>query len=390
MTRLVSIGRRTSRLKDVRARRLAPGRRWWGWGVLGGLGLVIVGVIAPLGVPPAAAGLPGTYSNPLSSLDTPDSDVVRLGDTYYAFSTGDGFDNIPVMTTTDLSSWPQMLLLSPNVTDALPCQTGTVMGGNCQISGWATRAPDNGAPWAPSMIQVGSEYFLFYAAWDPAVAHYCVGVAESPEAIGPYVDNSTEPVVCQPDLGGSIDPDVYQNQAGTYDLAWKNNDGYSSSDRGHAVVLGRQLRGRRSAVDGADDGAAEPEPVVGNDHRTTGDGAARRSLAPVLLGRPVGEQHLRHRLRLLPGSPRPLCRSQRHARLRIGRWGRGTGGALDLHRQQRRPVDGLQRLDGGECRLPERRPEPADGSAVSGARHTGAPGTDDGAAATGPVLPHHG
>ncbi len=192
------------------------------------LGIVVIGALMPLGAIPASAGPPGTYANPLSPLDTPDSDVVRLGATYYAFSTGDGFFNVPVMTTTDLSSWPQSLF-DPEVSDALPCQTGSVTGGDCQISAWATRAPGNGSPWSPSMVQVGGEFYLFYAAWDPSVSHYCVGVAESPYAAGPYVDNSAGPVVCQPALGGSIDPDVYQDSSGNYYLAWKNNDGYSST-----------------------------------------------------------------------------------------------------------------------------------------------------------------
>ena len=61
------------------------------------------------------------------------------------------------------------------------------------------------------------------------MSHYCVGVAESADPTGPYVDSSTGPVVCQPALGGSIDPDVYQDRSGGYYLAWKNNDGYSST-----------------------------------------------------------------------------------------------------------------------------------------------------------------
>jgi len=220
-----------------------------------GVGIVAVGALIPLGAPPAFAGLSGTYSNPLSPLDTPDSDVVRLGGTYYAFSTGDGFDNIPVMITTDLSSWPQTLLFNPDVRDALPCQTGTVQGGTCQISAWATRAPGNGSPWSPSMIQVGGEFYLFYAAWDPSVSHYCIGVAESTGVTGPYVDDSAGPVVCQPDIGGSIDPDVYQDQAGNYYLAWKNNDGYSSTSPATLWVSpvafdadGAQLVGSTSAL----------------------------------------------------------------------------------------------------------------------------------------------
>ena len=155
------------------------------------LGTVVpLGVLVALGAAPAAAVVAGTYRNPLSRLDTPDSDVVRLGDRYYAFSTGDGYDNIPVMSTTDLSSWPQTLMLNPSVSDALPCRAGTVAAGTCQLSNWGTRAPHNGAPWSPSMIEVGGEYYLFYAAWDPSVAHYCVGVAESSDPIGPYVDRS--------------------------------------------------------------------------------------------------------------------------------------------------------------------------------------------------------
>jgi hypothetical protein len=193
------------------------------------IAIATLGALLPVGAPAAVAGLPGNYSNPLSALDTPDPDVVRLGDTYYSFSTGDGFDNIPVMSTTDLSSWPQSLLLSPDVTDALPCRSGSVLGGNCQVSAWATRAPANGAPWSPTMIEVGRQFYLFYAAWDPSVAHYCIGVAESDVPTGPYVDSSSAPVVCQPGLGGSIDPDVYQDQYGNFYLAWKNNDGYGST-----------------------------------------------------------------------------------------------------------------------------------------------------------------
>jgi hypothetical protein len=191
--------------------------------------VVLLGTLVSLDAGPAYAGLPGTYRNPLSRLDTPDSDVVRLGDRYYSFSTGDGYDNIPVMSTSNLSSWPQTLLLNPSVSDALPCRVGSVSAGTCQLSNWGTRAPDNGAPWSPSMIEVGGSYYLFYSAWDPSVAHYCVGVAESNQPTGPYVDRSAQPVVCQPSLGGSIDPDAYQDQAGTYYLAWKNNDGYGST-----------------------------------------------------------------------------------------------------------------------------------------------------------------
>ena len=124
--------------------RHASGRR--GPAAAVALALVLVGTVVPLGAVPAYAGGPGAYRNPLSPLDTPDSDVVRLGDRYYAFSTGDGYDNIPVMSTTDLASWPQHLMLDHSVADALPCRSGSVPAGTCQLSNWGTRAPTTVPP----------------------------------------------------------------------------------------------------------------------------------------------------------------------------------------------------------------------------------------------------
>ena len=105
--------------RPIRLRRDARRLRHW-WCALLALAVVAVGTLVPLGAPPASAGLPGTYSNPLSPLDTPDSDVVRLGSQYYAFSTGDGFFNIPVMTTDNLARWPQTLLFNPDVSEPCP------------------------------------------------------------------------------------------------------------------------------------------------------------------------------------------------------------------------------------------------------------------------------
>jgi len=79
------------------------------------------------------------------------------------------------------------------------------------------------------MIEVEGEFYLFYAAWDPSVSHYCVGVAASADPTGPYDDDSAGPVVCQTAIGGSIDPDAYQDPSGNYYLAWKNNDGSSTT-----------------------------------------------------------------------------------------------------------------------------------------------------------------
>jgi beta-xylosidase len=48
-----------------------------------------------------------------------------------------------------------------------------------------------------------------------------VAVAEAPE--GPFVDASEGPLVCQPELGGSIDGSYFQDEDGTQYLVWKND-----------------------------------------------------------------------------------------------------------------------------------------------------------------------
>ena len=46
-----------------------------------------------------------TYTNPVYPRDFPDPHAIRVGDTYFAYSTNTGTSYVPVIRSTDLVSW---------------------------------------------------------------------------------------------------------------------------------------------------------------------------------------------------------------------------------------------------------------------------------------------
>ena len=84
------------------------------------------------------------------------------------------------------------------------------------------------------MIQVGGTFLLYYTVATPF--SQCISVASATQPQGPFNDVSTGPLVCQPNLGGSIDPSPYNDRAGRLYLTWKSNGG---SD-GHLATIWAQ------------------------------------------------------------------------------------------------------------------------------------------------------
>jgi beta-xylosidase len=78
-----------------------------------------------------------------------------------------------------------------------------------------------GFTWAPEVMKVGANYHLYYTANHRAQDKQCLGVAVSASPRGPFVDRSAEPMVCQFDLGGSIDAHPFRDQDGKLYLYWK-------------------------------------------------------------------------------------------------------------------------------------------------------------------------
>ena len=88
------------------------------------------------------------------------------------------------MESTDLQTWKK-------AGDALPT-----------LASWA--AP--GATWAPAVIHLKHSYLLYYTTTSARSRVQCLSVATAKRPGGPFTDSTTAPLVCQPGLGGSIDP----------------------------------------------------------------------------------------------------------------------------------------------------------------------------------------
>jgi beta-xylosidase len=137
---------------------------------------------------------------PVFPFDFPDPDVIRVGSVYYGYATNSAAGNIQMIQSTDLVHWT----VDGN---ALP-----------HIAPWAR----TGATWAPGVLELQSTFVLYYAAVDGPTGKECISAAVATDPRGPFVDNSSAPLVCQLALGGSIDPSPFFDAAGTPYLAWKS------------------------------------------------------------------------------------------------------------------------------------------------------------------------
>jgi putative cell wall-binding protein len=186
--------------------------------VLGGTSAVGTAVEQRRTCPPPSAG-PKTptvvqpSATPAFDADAPDPDVVRVGTTYYAFTTGTTWGNrIGVLTSSSPNTGWRTLTGKSFGSTALP-----------SIPSW--QQPDT--QWAPGVFAWNNRWVMFYAAQSKANGHWCLSVATATGPAGPYSDASTGPIVCQLDLGGSIDPQPFVDVDGRPWLHWKNNDGSS-------------------------------------------------------------------------------------------------------------------------------------------------------------------
>jgi beta-xylosidase len=157
---------------------------------------------------------------PADGRDAPDPFVLRDDNRWVLYSTQVGFLNIPAATAGDLAAW------SPP-TDALPV-----------LPEWA----EWGRTWAPGALERPGGFVLYFAALSRATGRQCIGAATAADATGPFAPASPEPLVCQADLGGSIDPHPFVDDDGTPYLLWKAD--------GNAVGRASVLYAQRLTVDG--------------------------------------------------------------------------------------------------------------------------------------------
>ena len=184
-------------------------------------------VAALLSPAPASAypGAPWFEPSKTYTANFPDPSLLRDGSTYYAYGTSTGGAYLPVMRSTDLRTWTARpkydpgypLNKDPYFNDALPYPAS-----------WGVDRPIGGRMkkevWAPGVAKIGGRYVAVYpirVRMSPA--RYCISVATSSSPLGPFVDRSTRPFVCDTDPAGSIDPAPYVDPTtGKAYLVWKS------------------------------------------------------------------------------------------------------------------------------------------------------------------------
>ncbi|MCP4846153.1 MAG: family 43 glycosylhydrolase [Actinomycetia bacterium] len=171
----------------------------------------------------------GDYS--LADVEAADPEVVFADGFHYLYATNVAtpfgvFVHLPTWRSEDLMEWEW-------VGNTMP-----------ELGPWA----EAGNTWAPGVIQVGDLWIAYYTARvagttaDPAfpAGEQCIGtaVADSPE--GPFVDSSDAPLVCQHELGGSIDASPYRDADGSLWLTYKS-DSNAPHVGGTARLFSQQL-----------------------------------------------------------------------------------------------------------------------------------------------------
>lgn len=99
-----------------------------------------------------------------------------------------------------------------------------------------------GWTWAPEVLRQGNRYLIYFTARERRSDRQCVGVAEAADPLGPFTSAATEPLVCQRELGGTIDPSIFRDADGQLYLYYKND--------GNAIGRPTELFGQRLSPDG--------------------------------------------------------------------------------------------------------------------------------------------
>lgn len=171
---------------------------------------------------------------PADGRDAPDPVVARDGGRWALFTTQVGYLNVPVALSDDLRQWSEPI-------DALP--------------ELPPRA-EWGRTWAPAVLRRDHGFVLYFAARSRALGRQCIGAATSHAIEGPNTSPASQPLVCQPSLGGSIDPQSFLDRDGSPYLLWKAD---SNAIGGTSQLFAQRLQLGGLAL------AGDPVPLLRND-----------------------------------------------------------------------------------------------------------------------------
>lgn len=116
---------------------------------------------------------------------------------------------------------------------------------------WVGEAPSMGRRlWAPSVIQVGGTYVMYYTAWHAKQERNCLGIATSTDVMGQFVAEGGP--LCAPSSAGSgaeaIDPSAYVSAEGNCYMVFKTSQGNTRNFKIWAKPMGKDCVTRGSAA----------------------------------------------------------------------------------------------------------------------------------------------
>ena len=200
-----------------------------------------------LALPAATADKAPAPFVPVLRENFPDASILRHGTSFYAYATNAdrGRANLQMATSPDLVNWTLLRdARDPKrLHDAMPT-----------LAPWAKE----GFTWAPEVLEAGGKFVVYFTARERKSDLQCIGAATAEGPRGPFVSNAAEPLVCQRDLGGTIDAHPYRDADGRLYLYYKN-DGNNPKFLKTARIWAQRLTPDGLRLTG------EPAPLVSAD-----------------------------------------------------------------------------------------------------------------------------
>lgn len=197
----------------------------------------LAAAVAVLALPATANAPPAARYVPVLRADFPDPFILPYRGAYLAYATnGDaGRANVQMASSADLVSWTRLRnRRGSGLHDAMP-----------DLPAWARR----GRTWAPEVLRTEGGFVLYFTAQYARTGQQCVGAATSTDPRGPFVSAAAEPLLCQTDLGGTIDASPFRDADGALYLYFKN-DGNHPSARTATQIYGQRLSADGLSVTG--------------------------------------------------------------------------------------------------------------------------------------------
>ena len=147
---------------------------------------------------------------PVFRADFPDPFILEHEGRYLAYATNTGGANVQMASSTNLASW-QILWderTPSRLHDAMPV-----------LPSWAKA----GFTWAPEVLRTPGGFVLYFTARHAASGLQCIGAASSHDPRGPFTSQAAEPLVCQYELGGTIDASPFRAPDEQLYLYFKND-----------------------------------------------------------------------------------------------------------------------------------------------------------------------